>query len=181
MNSNFGYTGKVTFKSIFKGRTISTQYLNNGTSLLFESYARALAGQNISEVLPAYLNIYYTKKSENPSLNSETHSFLRNSKGAGVVRTVDRDEDGKLLTRLSVSITRDMMDIDDLETSNDVSVELQLLTDILPTTGAQGVLATVDVDNPKEFTTSILETPYGIQFIIVWDLYVDNINKEGES
>ena len=173
MNSNFGYTGKVTFKSIFKGRTISTQYFNNGTSLLFEAYARALSGQNISEVLPAYLNIYYTK-------DTETHSFLRNSKGAGVVRTVDRDEDGKLLTRLSVSIIRDMMDIDDLETSNGVSVELQLLTDILPTTGAQGVLATVDVDNPEEFTTSMLETPYGIQFIIVWDLYVDNINKEGD-
>jgi hypothetical protein len=183
MNSNFNYTGRASIQYVFNGRTVKTQHFNNGTDLLFNAYARALVGQSIFETLPAYLNIYYIEESEEPK------SLFRSSKGASVVRTLATDENGKVVTRVSASITRDMLDIIQLTIAfaSTKPLKLKLLTDVLSTTSNQETLAEIElVDNEEEMPKSNLlqmfrDTPSGIQSIIVWDLFITNNEKDMES
>ena len=177
MKSKFNYTGKVTIQTVFNNKTVCTQHLNNGTPLLFEAYARALVGQNIYELLPSFLNIYYKDESGEKSL-------IRNTKGASVIRTIESAKKGSeasLITRLSTSITKDMMDLRNVDGSS-YTVELRLLTDVL-SSQPQGVLATVLLteDDATTFIESMKETPSSVQLIVVWDLYISNDDKENDE
>jgi hypothetical protein len=176
MKSKFNYTGEVTIQTVFNNKTVCTQHLNSGTPLLFEAYARALVGQNIYELLPSFLNIYYTDDKGEKSL-------IRNPKGASVIRTLEKANKGTnttLITRLSTSITKDMMDLTNVDGSS-YTVELKLLTDIV-SSQSQEVLANVllsDVDS-ETFIESMKDTPASVQLIVVWDLYISN-NEDKEN
>ena len=58
MNSKFSYNGVVTIIKRTNNDIILGQSHNNGASKLFEAYSRALAGQDISNLIPGYIDIY---------------------------------------------------------------------------------------------------------------------------
>lgn len=172
MNSNFGYTGRVTLKTMHNDRVICTQHFNSGTDLLFKAYAMALSGQNITPYLPSYINIGY----EN---DSKFNSILRNADGLSIVRTYSDIEvmtgnssKETPCTRITITLTSSMFK----ELSGTGNFQIRLLSSH---SGDNNVLAMVNLEenDAAEFLNAINSTPSGTQIIIVWDLYVEN-NKE---
>lgn len=162
MNSNFGYTGRVTLKTVYNKKIVHTQYFNSGTELLFKAYAMALSGQGIKSYLPAYINIY----------NEKDESVLNKTNGISIVRTYAEPEiDDKTTpcTRITITLTNSMFN-NGFANSN--SLRLDLLAP--PTTDSTNTLASVEIANNDVDVFKSAITNAGSQLIIVWDLYVEN-------
>ena len=163
MNSNFSYTGKVTVKSIFKDRVITSQHFNNGTVDLFQTYAKALSGQDITDFLPSYIDVEV--------FNGSTYdTCMRSQTGVSVVRSYVDGESP--CARFTTTMTNSMFNTSKIQSTT--PIRLCLKTSPLPfKEGQQQVLATIDT-GLDGLPTIIKDSPTGTQIIIVWDLYVDN-------
>ena len=164
MNSNFIYTGKVTLKSVLDNKVISTQHFNSGTVDLFKAYAMSMAGMDISSLLPSYLKI-------NSVVDKVEYSLIRSTNGVSVVRNYVI-EDEKPLTRITVTLTKNMFNIQETPTQ----LVIKLLTSPQGVKGDQVTLAnvTLNSDDAVPFLEVINSTPSGTQIIVIWDLYIQD-------
>ena len=166
MDNKFNYTGKVTVKSIFRDKVISTQHYNSGTIELFQVYAKALTGQSITNFLPSYIDVEVSKDGGN-----SYNSCLVSDKGVSVVRSyVDLPSP---CARFTTTLTNDMFNSNTFQ--NLSAMRFCLKTSPLPVSREQQVLAKISIDlsdNDSPFESNGI--PSGTQIIIVWDLYVEN-------
>ena len=162
MIDNLQYNGTITINKIVNGKTLKSKTFNSGTDLLFKTYALALQGQNIDNLLPTYIDIKSGDKS------------ILNSNGISVVRSVLLEEekenseneagvDEKIgtkvpCTRISASILAST-----INTNSKDNFTISLETP----TREQLAYATI----PNEILANITS---GTQLLIVWDLYVHN-------
>lgn len=59
IENNIYYRGEVNIKAKRNGKIYNIDFHNTGTNLLTDTIAKALAGQDISEQIPKYLNFTY--------------------------------------------------------------------------------------------------------------------------
>ena len=159
MLDKLNYTGNVSITKVSKGKKLSTKFYNNGTDLLFKAYAMALQGQDISYLLPAYVDI---------KSGGETGTSILNSSGVSVVRSVLLEEESNPdnitvgtevpCTRISATLTA--ANISDGGGSQNLCLTLE--------TKSRGLLAYTFIDS------SIIDITTGTQLFIVWDLYISN-------
>ena len=158
MKDKLIYTGIATLIRRVDGNTTYSKYYNNGTNKLFELYARALAGQNISSLLPYSLD--FTIKDVSKLRNNVYISSIYNPHS----EDTSINPYGVPFTRIEALFTRDMFDIP----SDAKSAKLNLKS------RQDNILATIEVD--EDFIKNIISTSPGVQLILVWDLYVNNSN-----
>lgn len=161
MNSNFGYIGRVTLKTICNGKVTSTDYYNSGTADLFRGYAMAMAGQDITNWLPSYIDVGLINTS-----TKEFTSVLRNHGGVSVVRTFIEDTDGPC-TRITATLTNDML----YNNVGEGTMQFRLMS---PTD--KNILAELNLTESASATLkeTLENIPNGTQLIILWDLCVKN-------
>lgn len=163
MNSSLSYNGIVTIVTKMGDKIVNKRYHNNGTTLLFELYARALAGQGVSRILPSYID-FGTVQSDGTTYESG----IKNSAPV-IVTYVDKVNGAAAeypynkvpVTRVEAIVTKNMFEVGKLSGLNTVQLR----------THDGRVLAQVSVAN---IGASIQTIPAGAQMIVVWDLYVDN-------
>lgn len=160
MKDKLVYTGVATLIRRVDGKTTYNKCYNNGTNELFELYARALVGHNISSLLPYSLDLMVkgTSKLRNTIYVNPLYVPVPKLKDESI------NPYNVPFARMEALITRDM--IDNIPQNTD-EAELCLKSK------QNNKLASITVN--KEFLTNLTTTAPGVQLILVWDLYVDNI------
>lgn len=158
MNNFFSYNGVVTLSTRVNGKTINKTHYNSGSTTLFEAYARALAGQNISSFLPKSIDM---KKPDNSSILRSAVDVLAaykpmNSDGANY---------GVPYVRLSAVLSKNafVSGVSGIPENTAITLILNSMS------GAS--LATVE---SAEILEDIKSLATGVQMILSWDLYVTN-------
>jgi hypothetical protein len=152
------YSGSVTLVTKRGGKTIKKKTNNNGTQALFELYARALSGQRVDGLLPAYIDIGIVDGSFTSHLKEHTP----------VIVTYTKDEGDSPITRVEAVVTKQMMNT---ATSNADTVKL-----ISRSGGVELAHTTVD-----GIGDAITKLSAGTHMIVVWDLKVENKDYGGEN
>lgn len=153
MTNNFTYNGKVTLRIKHKDKILIERLVNNGTNDLFKAYAMALAGQDITQFLPTYIDVV-----DNNSISCLT------TNGVSVNTIYGANEElynGVPYTRVSANITGAII------ANTSVSrLKLRALNGL--------ELASVDISALSNIFGAISS---GTQLLIVWDLYITNDNE----
>ena len=164
MYSNLSYNGEVTIITKMGHKTISNKYYNNGTNLLFEVYARALTGQNVSSLIPAYIDIVRVQTID----DTTTYTQCLRDMAPVIVTYVDKvraNEKGYTygvpFTRVEAILTKNMFTSE----FSDGDIHIQLKT------SSENLLASLHVDGLYDGVNNMTD---GTQMIVVWDLYVTN-------
>ena len=162
LHDNYSYNGCVQIVQTFNGSTTIDKHYNNGTKRLFEAYARALTGLNISEFVPKYitLNIGDTLISHIPIPVIVTYKDTNTDGGKYKVP----------YTRVTAVVLQSMVSTNLLTDSSTVTLKLH------SSSASESELAEVDVAGLSDILKDITS---GVQVAIVWDLYVSNSKSDG--
>lgn len=182
MKESLTYTGVVSLNLKKNGKTITKKFYNHGETLLFEAYARAMAGYPIDNLIPAYIDIGHWD-----DRNQTFSSHLRTT--VPVVTTLVTKSDtsegynyGVPFTRVEAVLiptvfTDKLSDDTTEEPTNLVQLKCSLQS-------ATNILASVPIgvgESDEDGLAKIVsELPMGAQLILVWDLYVDNKETGGK-
>ena len=171
MNDEFRYSGKVTIKSIWQDRIVHSQHFNNGTELLFKAYSMAMAGYDITELLPSFINVGYIS-------DNKFESVMTNEDGVSVTRTytnarINESDEPRPITRVTTTFTRNMFNNKLSGNSNSLRLHLDTL---VKNSDGNNTLAQIELsdDESNTFRNLISNSSPGTQIIIVWDLYIRN-------
>lgn len=180
MTNKFSYSGRVTLIHKIGDKAVSKSYHNRGEQGLFEAYARAISGQDISKFIPKYIRIF-TKESLGPDNNSnvETNYGIEVTKNPIPVSVVYKDDaynttsnDGNTnqdysgpFARVSGIITKSMINSD----IKDGTAVLELYSSKVVSSDTK--LATIEIDN---LFADVSTMSSGAHYIILWDLFVQN-------
>jgi hypothetical protein len=151
-----------------------SQVFNKGTNNLFRLYAMALAGQDITLMLPMHFDII-VEKVDGDTIK-ESKSCLSNNK-INLVRTMESNGNNSLyggvpFTRLSAHITNSAINSSELK-NNDYNRVYLVVIDPYGTE-----LAKVELNESQR--TTFADITIGTQLLIVWDLYITNTESKGE-
>jgi hypothetical protein len=169
MNDRFSYSGVVTLIHKVAGKTISKEYHNSGSQRLFEAYARALSGQDISDFIPRCVRIYNVRQvPENGVVNTYKSEATKNSIPI-MVTYRSGEEDGATIKRPHTRVTgifqKNMID----DSTPNGNGEIQLYSSKTDLSGRE--LASLEIPSLINDIKSMTD---GAQYILVWDLYVEN-------
>lgn len=157
---NYSYNGCVQIVQTFNGSTTIDKHYNNGTKILFEAYAKALAGLSIRDFVPKYITLNI---GDNP---------ISSTPIPVIVTYKDADTDGGNYkvpyTRVTAVVLKSMVSTDSL--TDDSTVTLKLYSS---SPSDKTELALVDVE---KFSNVLKNITPGVQVSIMWDLYVSNGN-----
>lgn len=164
MNSNLSYKGVVTLATKLGDKTIEKKVYNNGTNLLFELYARALAGQQVSLLIPSYIDVGGVRDIDGVDIY-ESHTKESLPVIVTYLDKVRADEGGYSygvpFTRVEAILTRNMFN----EYLGDNTKVIRLMS------SDNRELALVNVEDLGNTIKTLIA---GTQMIVVWDLYVTN-------
>lgn len=161
---NYSYNGCVQIVQTFNGSTTIDKHYNNGTKRLFEAYARALTGLNISNFVPKYI----TLNIGDTPISSTSIPVIVTYKDADT----DGGNYGVPYTRVTAVVLASMIDSNSIKDVNDICLKLYSSS-----TSDNDELALVNVEGLGEVLGSITS---GVQVAIMWDLYVSNPAKKSE-
>ena len=170
IGNSFTYNGKVSFKLKRNGREYSLYTHNEGTKYLWDTVTKALAGQNVSDRVPRYIDFEYvlkeivdTKEKEVPhSLITEPIPFTGIVWGE-MAQEVTSEHNGTLMLT-AVITANDKLSVD---TSNPSITRLQLTMK-----SKEGrTLATVSDDSLYDLYNSLTE---GTDAVIEWRMIFKN-------
>lgn len=180
MTNKFSYNGIVTLVYKIGEKAVSKSYHNKGEHSLFEAYARAISGQNVSQFTPKYIRVFTAVEIEDEGAQNVVTTYgeeaTKNPIPVSVVY-MDGTDATKLDTRgtdyeyvgpyarVSGIITKNMVN-SGITTGSAV---LELLSSKETTSDSK--LATIVIEN---FFDDIKTMSSGAHFIILWDLYVQN-------
>ena len=161
MENSSIYNGVVTLIIKRGDKTLTQKYYNNGTNLLFELYSRALSGQNVSRMIPSYIDIV-------DSTDESTHHITTPVPVIVTYGNPDRGTYEVPFTRVEAILTKKMIN-PDITINKSTTSTLKLMT------SSENVLAHTTIN---ELMSNLNELPEGTHMIIVWDLYVTNKSPE---
>lgn len=172
MNDRFSYNGVVTLIHKVGGKIISKEYHNSGSQRLFEAYARALSGQDISDFIPRCVRIYNVSQPSGSGIDTIYKSEVTKNAIPIMVTYRSGEDEGDIIkrphTRVTGVIQKNMID-SSISSDNG---EIQLYSSKTDLAGKE--LASLEVPS---LITDIKSMTAGTQYILVWDLYVENNTK----
>lgn len=153
--SFLNYTGEVKISVNSNGKTYNVNFHNAGTDVLTNAIVKALAGEDISNQLPKYLNFVYTNGDKTGVLIRRPVPFT------GIIWKEATDTESSYLYLSATIVASDKQST--IITSNTIaSLHMQTLYG--------ETLATIDDPNLVKFYEMLDE---GTDILIEWKMYIN--------